>query len=294
MGCRIISTAKRGFMYMENRKSIFPLILFSILTFILYTESRAGSSDLDSSEDEYFEGSKGANTQKKRNDDKEEDVPLKPICLMELPSECGELQWLKQYTDYITQKGRQQQRLESQDSYTKSYVRYVKNRQNLTVGYGLLTQEGNIKIPNLQLEKATYDKLSSLGLAVKVINGYVQNLDTEDQTFTPDKTNIFVPHISYIIQWGQDESPGFVPGGMLYDIHGCSIVMMSGAGIATVNEQIEHFYNHIYRDDTEDKVTVFSGNRVAEDYVPYALHRIVEQKLDGFRDSDLYRSGECA
>lgn len=288
MGCRIISTAKRGFMSIESRKGIFPLILFSVLTCILYTESWAGSSDSESSEDEHFGQSKRATTHKKKNNEKEEDSPPKCICLMEIPSECGELRWLQQYTDYIAHKGRQQQRLESQDDYTRSYVRYVENRQNLTVGYGLLTQDKSFKIPKLQLDQVTYHKLSTLGLAVKVINGYVQNLDTgNDKTFTPDKANIFVPHISYIIQWAQDESPEFVPGGMLYDSHGCSIVMMSGAGTATVNEQIEHFYNHIYRDDTDDKITVYSGNKVAEDYVPYDLHRIVERKLDGFRDSDL-------
>lgn len=207
------------------------------------------------------------------------------ICIMHSPAEYTDSQWLDKFTSYVKLKGQQQQRLETDDSYTSSHVRFVQDIPKLTVGYGLLTTEEKPEIPGIKLPEETYLELAKVGIAVKVINGYVQTGDEFKQTFTPDKTNVFVPHISYIIQWTEDQLPELVPGRMLQD-QDKTIVFMSGNGTEETATKIEQFYNHLYKNDENPTITILSGHKVAEDYVPYALHEAAT-KLEIFKDSYL-------
>ncbi|MBL8676982.1 MAG: hypothetical protein JNJ47_06145, partial [Alphaproteobacteria bacterium] len=203
-----------------------------------------------------------------------------------LPVEYSSLKWLPEFTDYCEQKGRQKQRIEEGGEYTKSYVQFVKNISNLDVGYGLLRQDKNISIPKLQLKQEAYEELAELGTAIKIINGYVENLDESEQTFTPDKTNILVPHISYVIQWKKDTLPELVPGGIPYTQKRRQLVFMSGGGVEDAQSKIKKFYNHVYKEENIPPISICTGNKVADKYLPYILCQAVNE-LPIFKDSYL-------
>lgn len=212
----------------------------------------------------------------------EEEVPEK-LCLMNLPTEYSSLQWLPEFTEYCEKKGQQKQRIAERGEYTKSYVRFVKNIASLNVGYGLLRQDKNVLIPELQLKQETYKELAALGTTIKIINGYVQNLDESEQTFTPDKTNILVPHISYIIQWKKDVLPELIPGGVPYTQKKSQLVFMSGGGIEEASSKIKQFYNDVYKDENSPSVSIWNGKKVADKYLPCILYQAVNE-LDFFKE----------
>lgn len=206
------------------------------------------------------------------------------------PAEYASEEWLPEYTDYVLAMGRQQLRLESEKrnitvEYTHSYVRFVEDIESLTVGYGLLTKDKKDEIPALKLDLNIYEELTELGTAVKIINGYINECDEAhpNPTFTPDTPNVYVPHISYVIQWGNDTLPELVPGGMLHDQDGCSILFMSGS---KPFDKVENFYNFIYKEEKDKKISIYSGNKVADVYMPYVLHNALAE-LDIFKDDEL-------
>lgn len=206
----------------------------------------------------------------------DENPPPKNICLMNDSSEYGSSEWLPAYTVYAKYKGRQCYRLEEDQSYTSSYIRFVKDIPSLTLGYGLLSKDKQPQIPALTLEEGVYGKLADVGAAVKIINGYLQKFDESEKTFTPEKTNFFMPHLSYVIQWKEDSLPEFLPGGELHDQKGRLIVFMSGADKEGNSTTIEQFYNHLYKKAESEEIVIYPGNKVAEQYVPYVLKEAVK------------------
>ncbi|WP_032113963.1 hypothetical protein [Candidatus Paracaedibacter symbiosus] len=196
----------------------------------------------------------------------------KKMCLINDPKEYTSEEWLPRFITYTEQKGRQRHRLEQEKDYTKSYIRFVKDEDKLKVGYGLLRQGESIALAPLKLSSKIYGYLSQLGLILKVLNGYVNDFDIHEKSFTPDKSNIYVPHISFVIQWDDNSIPKLIPGGMLKDDKGADIVFMSGNGKADTQQKIEDFYNFIYKDKDGPKVAIYSGDNVADAYIPCALY----------------------
>ena len=119
-----------------------------------------------------------------------EKLPKKQICLIDNDSEYSSPIWLQEFIQYTQQKGRQLHRLETELDYFRYNIRFVKNTTNLSVGYGLLNKDNLIDIPSLSLNPEVYETLAELGTTIKVVNGYVQNLDEDklNKSFTPPQT----------------------------------------------------------------------------------------------------------
>jgi hypothetical protein len=208
----------------------------------------------------------------------------KQQCLMNDPTEYTSEEWLPHFTAYIEQNGRQRHRLEKEKDYTTSHIRFVKDENQLQVGYGLLRKSVNATPTSLKLPPEIYNNLSQLGLVLKILNGYVNNFDEKEGTFTPEKTNIYVPHISFVIQWNDNSIPEIISGGMLKTDSGAHIVFMSGNGMTDTQKKIEEFYNLVYKDARESSVTLYSGDNIADAYIPYALYNgIVNDKWEVFQ-----------
>lgn len=214
----------------------------------------------------------------------------KQICLMESPTEYASAEWLTSFTAYTENKGRQKQRLEASDGFTKSHVRYVKDSEGLSVGYPVLkkarTTSPPSPSPSLVLPREKYESFSRLGFMVKVLNGYVQNFDFGKQTFTPETTNFLIPHVSYVIQWNEDEDPQLVPAGMMRTPDtNFVIVFMSGAGDEDTKVKIEAAYNSVIRREDEEKINIYSGSNIVDQYLPYILREAIERReIDIFKD----------
>ena len=71
--------------------------------------------------------------------DQEEKSPLpkSQICLMDSSAEYTSAEWLQDFIAYTENKGRKKQKLETEVEYTSSYVRFVKDSNSLSVGYGV-------------------------------------------------------------------------------------------------------------------------------------------------------------
>lgn len=205
------------------------------------------------------------------------------ICLMEDPQECVSPPWVTQYISYTESIGKQKQRLEDEEDYI-----FVKNTKNLSVGYGILTEKSD-DFSQLELSKSVYEKLSRLGTELKILNGYINNFnESEEVDFTPTSSNVLISHISFIIQWAPNEMPALVPAGTLKEpIDKTSIIFMSGGSNGGNDKDVEDFYNLIYKKPSDPSIIVYSGKKVADNYVPYILREKIEKRLYPFDDTYL-------
>jgi len=151
---------------------------------------------------------------------------------------------------YAETLGQQKQRLK--DGSEKKYnsgegIRFVGSVEDLTVGYGVMPGS---EIPELELHTDHYEEMREIGVAVKVMLGYLNG----GETLTPDATNVLVPFISCVVQMpGSDNPlPELKPLGFLRrKPEGPAIVFLSANKGNEYRKPIAQLYNRIFRDCCE-------------------------------------------
>ena len=170
--------------------------------------------------------------------------------------------------EYAEFSGRQRSRLEDGGSgFTRSHsLRFVESVDDLAVGYGLLPEEG-AAIPTLTLQAETYQQLREIGVAVKVLLGYLKS----ESDLTPDGINVLVPYVSCVVQTA-DKDPELRPLGFLREAPDePAIVLLSANQGNGYKGDITRFFNLMYRDEALPEIKAIDAEEVGDAYIPLVL-----------------------
>lgn len=178
--------------------------------------------------------------------------------------------------------GQQRQRLTEDSEFTRESLRFIKSVDELSLGYGVLpapTAASNI--PKLALPKDIYVQLREIGMAVKILLGYL-SLET-DAFLTPEATNVLVPHISCVVQASQQGSPELKPLGFVRQQKDAPIVVLLSANQGTpYKRSITEFFNKVYKREGLPEIHVIDAEEVSNAYIPHVIKGWISQSYEPF------------